>query len=255
MTQTYYYDTYEDDFVSSKRAEYKKKDNFKRIHTNPFYRLWSRFLYRLARIFAFFYLPLVHHVKIVNLDALRPFRDKACFIYGNHTQPLGDVFFPIPLTKHRRFYTVAGWDNLNLPVIGPLLPALGAIPIADTLKDIKPFCDAVEQRIKEKAAIIFYPEAHVWPYYTGIRPFPKTAFRFPVKLNVPSFAMTMTYQERGKGKRPAITIYVDGPFYPDDHLSEKDRQVKIHDDIRNCMEERAKNSTYEYIRYVKRVTT
>lgn len=84
----------------------------------------------------------------------------------------------------------------------------------------KEFYRAVKTRIEEKNAVIIYPEGHLWPYYTGIRPFENTSFRFPVELNVPSFCMTTTYTGK-QGKKPKITIYIDGPFYPDMTLDRK----------------------------------
>ena len=50
-------------------------------------------------------------------------------------------------------------------------------------------------------------------------------------------------------KEAAITIWVDGPFYPDMSLNKKKRQAKLEREIYECMCERSKESTYEYIRY------
>ncbi len=41
-----------------------------------------------------------------------------------------------------------------------------------------------------------FPEAHVWPYYTGIRPFGEAAFHYPVATGKPVYTMTVTYQRR-----------------------------------------------------------
>ena len=103
----------------------------------------------------------------------------------------------------------------------------------------------------EKKCVVIYPEAHVWPYYTGIRPFPASSFRFPVECGAPVFVMTTTYQKRKTGRTPKAKIYVDGPFWPDDSLKKKERQQHLRDQVYACMTERSKNSTYDYIRYVK----
>ena len=44
---------------------------------------------------------------------------------------------------------------------------------------------------------------------------------------------------------------LDGPFWPDDSLKKKERQQHLRDQVYACMTERSKNSTYDYIRYVK----
>lgn len=73
---------------------------------------------------------------------------------------------------------------------------MGALPIADTLHGIKELNRAMEHRLKDGNPIVIYPEAHVWEYYTGIRPFPVTSFKFAAKFGVPVFAMTVTYKNR-----------------------------------------------------------
>ena len=117
---------------------------------------------------------------------------------------------------------------------------------------MKSFLSAVGKRASGKNCVVIYPEAHVWPYYTGIRPFEDTSLRFPCELDKPAFAMTVTYQKRRFGSRPKATIYLDGPFYPDKSLSLKQRRAELCNQVRSAMEERSKLSTYEYIRYVKK---
>ena len=126
---------------------------------------------------------------------------------------------------------------------------LGAIPTADNIKDTKKMWEAVNTRIKEKKCIVIYPEAHLWPYYTKIRPFQLTAFNFPVYNNVPSFTMTTTYYKRKLRKKPGIRIYIDGPFMPDDNIPKKEREEKLCKEIYDCMKNRCKNNMYEYIEY------
>ena len=54
-------------------------------------------------------------------------------------------------------------------------------------------------------------------------------------------------------KKPKITVYVDGPFYPKPELHGKEQEIELRNQIYNCMVERSKNSTYEYYKYYKRV--
>ena len=89
----------------------------------------------------------------------------------------------------------------------------------------------------------------MWEYYTKIRPFTSTSFKFPVNCNVPSFCMTTTYYKRKFGKKPGIVVYIDGPFISDNNLTKKENEEKICKEIYECMQNRSKNSTYEYIKY------
>ena len=99
-------------------------------------------------------------------------------------------------------------------------------------------------------SITIFPEAHIWPYYTKIRPFKNVSFKYPIEYNTPVFCVTNTYQKRGKNK-VRITTYIDGPFFIDEKLSKKENQQKLCDEVYNKMVERSKLSNYEYIEYRK----
>ena len=245
----YYYKDYDEDLVESKKQDYKLKDNYKWIHNNIAYRICSRILYIIAYIISSFYCKLFLHVKIKNRKILNKYKNQGYFLYGNHTQVIGDVFIPAHVCKYKRIYTIVSQANLGVSGIGPLLPMLGAIPIPDTIIDNIKMVQAIKKRIEQKKCVVIYPEAHVWPYYTKIRPFPKTSFKFPVDCNAVSFAMTTTYHKRKFGKKPQIIVYVDGPFVPDNNLNKRNKQEKLWKEIYDCMNKRSKNSTYEYIDY------
>lgn len=215
------------------------------------YRMISKCLYLLATLFAIPYCRFWLHVKIENRSILRHCTKTGCFLYGNHTQPMGDVFIPVSALALKRIYVAVSPANLGIPVLGPLLPMLGALPLPDGVTGMKKFIEAIHLRIIERRCVVFYPEAHVWPWYTGIRPFPPASFGFPVECCVPSFCMTTTYQKRKYGEKPGITVYLDGPFYPDSSLPKRKQKEQLRDEIYGCMVRRSQNSTYQYVYYEK----
>lgn len=243
----FYYKSFKDDVVESKNQDYKLKDGYKWIKTNIFYRLCSNIIYAIARVFGIIYCKFFLHVKYENKEVLKKYKKQGYFIFGNHTQPMGDVFIPAGLGK--RIYVLVSPANLGVTGIGPFLPMLGALPKPDSLKDMKKLTDAINFRINKNKCVVIYPEAHVWPYYTKIRPFSSASFRFPVNLDAPSFVMTTTYYKRKYGDKPGIKVYIDGPFMPDNNLSKKEREEKLHNDVYSCMSDRSMKSTYEYIEY------
>lgn len=249
--KTIYYKQYTDDVVTSKNQEYKLKDNYKWIHNNILYSFCSWIVYIFAYIISWFYCKFGLHIKIENRKILNKYKKQGYFLYGNHTQPIGDVFTPAHVCKYKRIYVLASQANLGVAGIGKILPMLGALVVPNNIKQMIMLNKAINKRIEEKKCVVIYPEAHVWPYYTGIRPFPKTAFKFPVTTNSLSFVMTTTYYKRKFGKKPGIRVYVDGPFVPDNTLSKKEREEKLCTQIYECMVERSKNSNYEYIKYKK----
>ena len=133
-----------------------------------------------------------------------------------------------------------------------IVEMLGAIPIPSNKQAMKNFLETIEKRIKKGHSITIYPEAHIWPYYTKIRPFKSVSFKYPVKLQKPSFCMTNTYQSYGKNKNKVkIVSYIDGPFFPDQGLSLKEQQEDLRNKIYDAMVERSQNSNIEVIKYVR----
>ena len=127
---------------------------------------------------------------------------------------------------------------------------MGGFPIPSDIKAAKNFLDAMDKLIQKGNVISIYPEAHVWPYYTKIRDFVSTSFKYPVKMNKPSFCVTNTYQKNGE--KVQMVSYVDGPFYPNKNINAKLAQEKLRDEIYNKMIERAKMSNIEVIKYIKK---
>ena len=129
---------------------------------------------------------------------------------------------------------------------------LGAIPTPDDKTAAKNFLQTIEKRIKQKYSVTIYPEAHIWPYYTKIRPFKDVSFKYPVELNVPVFSLTNTYQSYGKNKIKIVS-YIDGPFFAKNELNKKEKQKDLRNIVYETMQERSKNSNVEYIKYVKQM--
>lgn len=77
------------------------------------------------------------------------------------------------------------------------------------------------------------------------------SFRYPIKQGVPAFCLTNTYQKRRYSKKPKMVTYIDGPFFPDETLSPKEKKKKLRDEIYNAMKNRAKSSNVCMIRYEK----
>ena len=234
MKKVRYYSSFADDFEQSANQNFKLPNDYQWVRTDLVSMFLSGLIYGLAVIFGGAYCRFFLHMKVKGRKNLKSVKG-GFFIYGNHTQPVGDVFIPALCVLPKRIYTVVITANYGLPVIGRILPFLGAL----------------EQRLKKGHPIVIYPEAHVWEYYTDIRPFPNTSFKFPIKFDIPAFAMTVTYRKAKFFKRPIMEVYIDGPFYPQgDNTREK--TANLHSEIRSIMLERSKNSNYKYVEYIKK---
>lgn len=242
-----YYSSYTDDFEQSSNQNFELAEDYKWVRTDFISHFMSGLIYGLAIIFGGLYCRLFLHQRIKGRNNLKGVKG-GFFIYGNHTQPVGDVFIPALCVLPKRIYTVVSPANYGIPVIGKLLPFLGAIPTAKSLHEAKEFNKAVNYRIEKGHPVVIYPEAHVWEYYTKIRPFSDTSFKFPVKFDKPAFAMTVTYRKSKVFKRPIMEVFIDGPFYPNGNTP-KERTANLHNQVYNAMNERIKNSNFRFIEY------
>lgn len=249
----YYEDELNDDFGTCVKKIKPLPKQYKYISGNVFFKFFCFLVYRLIlRPFAWLYLKIKFYHKIKNKKVLKGIKT-GFFIYGNHATIIGDAFIPNILSFKRRNYIITGEQANSLTPILSVLKALGALPLADNLHQKKEMFKAVKERIAEGASITIYPEAHVWPYYTDIRPYNSESFKYATKLNVPVIAMTNCFQKRRIRKRPKIVTYIDGPFYPKEELSATENAQYLRDLVYNAMKERTqKYSTYEYFIYKKK---
>lgn len=229
---------------------YTLPEGYRWVRTDSLSRLLSALVYGAALLFAAVYCPLVLHIRIRGAGKLREAGKSGFFFYGNHTQPVGDVVTPALACFPRRIYTVVSPANYALPGIGRILPYLGALPIPSSRGAMRDFTEAVACRIAGGHPVVVYPEAHVWPYYTGIRPFPSTAFKLPVKLQTPVYCFTVTYQKRRWGKRPAMVVYVDGPIRPTGD-SPRAQAQSLRDGVLETMRRRSRENSCAYVTYMR----
>ena len=249
----YYTDERNDEFADDNIVAKKIDENYVYVDDRLRWKLLRFLSYRLiAMPIAFLYCKIALHSRFQNRAVLKQVRGKGCFVYGNHTQQIGDPFIPNLALFPKSAYVIVHPNNVSMPVLGRITPYLGALPLPFNLKAMRNFREAIRTRIVEGNFIVIYPEAHIWPFYTGIRDFPATSMKYPVELDAPSFAMTTTYRKRRFSKKPRTVTYLDGPFYPNRNLSPKARAQALRDQIYDTMVRRSRESDCEYIRYVKK---
>ena len=249
----YYDDELNNEFSGSNVKPTKIGPNYKYINRNPFYCFFSFIAYRLiATPIAFFY-KLFRGVKFENRKVLKKFKKQGYFVFANHTNAASDVLCPHLINFPTKTYVVVASENMNIPGLWGATKMLGALPLPTSIGVTRNFMYAMEKRLVQGHPVLIYPEAHIWPYYTGIRPFKSTSFRYPIKFQIPCFCFTTTYQRKGNKKKPKMVIYVDGPFYPRKDLEDiKEQQEDLRNQVYNCMVERSKNSNFQYIEYIKK---
>lgn len=247
----YYQDELNDEFSTAVITPKKIDGSYQYIYKGVWKRFTHFFWYRMvATPIAFLYLKLYFGHRIVNKEVVKPFRKTGWFLYGNHTHFLADALIPTMISTPKDMYVIVHPNNVSMPFLGRITPSLGALPLPDDAKATKNFLQAVETRIKENHGVTIYPEAHIWPYYTKIRPFQEASFRYPIQYQVPVFCFTNTYQKRKWRKTPRIVTYVDGPFYSEEMLKGKKQREELRNRVYETMVARSQNNTVEKIKYV-----
>ena len=252
MAREVRYTRFDIDMVSNARQQYSLPEGYRWIREEP----WAKVLYRVSYPFywtiAQVYLRLVKGVRFKGRRVLRCLgRGQGAFVYGNHTMTTGDALTPVLCKPWRRNWAVCSPANFGIPVLGPLLRWFGALPTADSLSELAEMSEAVRRRALSGGVVTIYPEAHLWPYCTFVRPLTEAAFHYPVATGLPSFVAVTTYTRRKVGKKPKITIYYDGPFYPRPDLPVRERRRSLASDVGAAMERYARLSNCEYIKYIK----
>lgn len=255
--KTYYYsDELNDEFSGISRNTKQIPDDYRYIRRNPFWRALSVLIHRIIMTpFSYLYCKLAFNVRFVNRKILKPYRKEGYFLYGNHTQIPGDGLLQALAVFPDKSYVVVNADNVSAKGTENFMLMVGALPLPASVSGYRNFLNAMDTRLAEGHPIVIYPEAHIWPYYTKIRPFSEASFAYPAAKNKPAFAMTVTYAKRGRRRRPAMTVYLDGPFFAEGG-TRKEKARTLRNSIYGAMCQRCEeHSTYEYIHYIKKEKT
>ena len=253
----YYQDELHDGFANTNIVQEKINADYPYWRKNPFFLLFSFLLLYLVAIpvlnlLNFFWF----RIRVLGRKRLRGIRG-GFVLYGNHTAHY-DSFIPQALLMPwRRTYIIANPDAVSIPFIKHLTKALGAWPLPNTVKGSMRFLDAISLALKKKRVIAVYPEAHIWPFYTGIRPFPPTSFQYASRNNVPAVPIVTTYR-RPKGwfkeyRRPAMDLHIGHPIYPKPGLTMKENANYMHAETLKFMKSYAeRRDNVAFYRYEKK---
>ncbi len=247
----YYKDELNDEFSTAKIEPREIDENYKYEHKNIFWRAFGWLVQNVLSVpIKFIYVKAKFKIKYVGKEKLKLYKKQGYFVYGNHTQSFADTFIITNTIFPKRNFLIVNPENVSMRFLGNIVQMLGAIPIPTKKKAMKNFLESINAKIKKGYSVTIFPEAHIWPYYTKIRPFKDVSFKYPIELNVPAFCVTNTYQSYGKNNdKIQIVTYVDGPFFSNEELPIKERKQDLRNRVYNAMVERSKNSNIEYIEY------
>lgn len=165
---------------------------------------------------------------------------KGFFVMQNHAG-IFDVIENLMLGYPYRVNTVGNSDPLSMPVIRHLVRSLGFVPLPTNIKDLPAFQEILRFYVVDQCqGVSIFPEAHLWPGYTGVRNFKRSSFRYPARFQCP--VLPVFCQRRPRSKfvkflhlRPRVTVYAGSLIYPDANLDFKQNEKIMGDACYNFM--------------------
>lgn len=250
----YYRDPVNDDFANAKLEPEDLPEDYKYVNKHKWF--WP--INQCIR--AIFFFPILRLVclfagnaKIINhRQVKKAVKGKGYFLYANHTSEMDPVNHAVLVNPVAFTTIIASTETFSLKGLAGFIHFLGAIPVPSSPTMYRNFHDALKFHIEMKHKVLIYPEAHIWPYYTGIRPFKSVSFRYPVEFDAPIVVATTTYKKRKWCKIPKTIITLSGPIYPNKDLKFKDRIQDLRDRTYQEMVKVADTeSNYAKYNYVK----
>ena len=112
-----YYTSITDDVIDSANQDLELADDYRVFRPGWAFKLWNAVARTLAAGFAWIYCRGILGIRVYGKEKLAPFKKQSqgYFIFGNHTQMLGDPFNPLTIVNPYRFYTLAAQSNWGIP--------------------------------------------------------------------------------------------------------------------------------------------
>lgn len=133
----------------------------------------------------------------------------------------------------RRSYFLA-WINNHYSKLGKLMRVCGSIPVPYSYEGLKKFDKDIKNLFVDKKWLHVYPEASMWYYQEGIRPYKNGTFTIAYDNNVPVAPLAISYRPaKGifklwkKHGYPCITISIGEPQWANMSLERKDSIAEL----------------------------
>lgn len=250
----YYNDPINDDFAGNHIEQKKIDESYPFGGRSLLWRFFAAIVYYvIAAPVVYLICRVFIGMSFKNVRAVKKLKSGYC-LYINHTH-YSDVYIPSILAWPKRAYIISSADAVSVKGFSWLTPMLGAVPIPTGISGMTKFVECIRDYCKAGSCLSIFPEAHIWPYYTGVRPLQKTSFRYPVAWDCPMVVAAVTYQKR-RGlnawrRSPRRTVYVSEPIFVNAELPKKEAQAELTKKAQAFMDEMtARYSTYSPIEYL-----
>ena len=218
-------------------------ENYPYLEKGFWHKLKRVVLQVALHLLAFPVCTIRHGVKIYGRKKMKrykkEFKDGAITI-SNHVL-MWDYLCVLKAIRPKLEYFPAWKTNLEGPN-GPLIRWVGGIPVpTGNIKAMIKFQQAIEEVLKTKRWLHFFPEGSMWFYYPDIRPLKKAVFKYAVRYDKPVIPITMSFRERKGiwklfGKAPFVDVHIGDPLYHDKSLPVPEAIAKLHAEAYHVMQ-------------------
>ncbi len=254
----YYFDEKNDDFRKNKtKLKLTIDGDYKYIPKNPLFKVFSFGLYYFIALPILFVLSFtVYGARVKGRKNLKKVKKDGYCIYCNHTNYTDAWLGAVLVARPKLTYVISSKYAVQIPFVRVLTKALGCLPIGDTVSSIKSLNESVGNLLNKKKAVMIFPEAHIWDFYTGVRPFPITSFKFPASSHKPIVPVAVTYRQPKiffkNTRKPKMIVNIGEPIMYDENLTEKQNALYFRDATMEFIREKTGSpDNYEYIQYIK----
>ena len=249
----YYKDEFNDDFGEIGLERPKLKEDYVFERKGAVKRFFATiFYYGLALPILWLVGKCAVSVKVKNRKVLKELKHKGYIIYGNHTHWVDAWTAQVFVARPKRTNILGYSDALSIPVAKGLVKGIGLLPVENNRESLTKLTNAITHYINKKECISIFPEAHVWPYYNGIRQFKVGSFFYPTVSKCPIVAMCTIWRKVWYSKKPKMTIYVSQPKYYDETLDQKANIEAYHDYVYEFfVKTHLEHQSVEYIKFIK----
>ena len=192
-------------------------------------------------------LPIViwfrHGLKVHGRKKVKQYKElfkTGLITVSNHVLMWDFICIMIALRPHLGYFP-AWKTNLEGPN-GPLIRMAGGIPIpTDSIRSMVKFNGAMEEVLKERKWMHFFPEGSMWFYYPDIRPIKKAVFKYAVSYDRPILPITLSFRPRKGlwkliGSKPLVDLHIGDPICHDKSLSKQDAVLKMQQETYHIMQ-------------------
>lgn len=254
--EIYYYSSFDEDVQHLKTAKrISLSDDYVYERKNPFFKIFSFILYWIIAKPILALVSKIRGISVKNRKNIKKLKGQGFFIYGNHTSNYDAFTIQALAISFTRVNAIGYSDALSMPVIKYLVKALGLIPLGDSIRTQANMMKCIKKYIDKKQAILIFPEAHDWPYYTHIRPFKDGAFHYPAKFNAPIIPFVTIMKERKifKNLKPKMDIVFLDPIYPKKELNVKENKEYLANECFKVMSEYSNSIKQpEFFKFIKK---